>query len=94
MDLTRPYTRRFLLFVPIFYDDSPSSLPATMPCINSTLIKPSFLVRPALKTLPGGAYIVTKNLSIRDGEFEYRIESIKEPFERVVRESELRSVGD
>lgn len=46
------------------------------------------------QNVPGGAYIVTKNLPIRDGEFEYRIKSIKEPFERVVRESELRSVGD
>ena len=45
-----PTPRPFLLFVPIFYDDSASSLPATMPCINSTLIKPSFLVPPTLKT--------------------------------------------
>ena len=34
------------------------------------------------QNVPGGAYIVTKNFPIRDGEFEYRIESIKEPFER------------
>ena len=46
------------------------------------------------QNVPGGPYIVTKKLPIRGGEFEYRIKSVNEPFERVVRESELRSVGD
>jgi len=38
---------------------------------------------------PGGAYVVTKRLPERYGEFEYRIKSASEPHERVVRESEL-----
>jgi len=46
------------------------------------------------QNLPGGAYIVTKKLPIHDGEFEYRVRSINESFERVVRESQLRNVGD
>jgi hypothetical protein len=37
----------------------------------------------------GGGYVVTKQLPERDGAFEYRIKSISEPHERVVRESEL-----
>jgi hypothetical protein len=36
-----------------------------------------------------GAYEVTKQLPERDGQFEYRIKSSREPHERVVRESEL-----
>ena len=39
--------------------------------------------------VPGGAYVVTKRLPERNGEFEYRIKSASEPHERVVRESEL-----
>ena len=46
------------------------------------------------KSLPqsertGGAYIVTKRLPERHGEFEYRVKSAHEAYERVVRESEL-----
>jgi hypothetical protein len=37
----------------------------------------------------GGGYVVTTQLPERDGAFEYRIKSISEPHERVVRESEL-----
>ncbi len=40
---------------------------------------------------PGGAYVITKRLPERDGEFEYRIKSINEPHERVVRESQLNT---
>jgi hypothetical protein len=36
--------------------------------------------------VPGGAYIVTRKLPERDGEFEYRVKSAREPNERVVRE--------
>jgi hypothetical protein len=36
-----------------------------------------------------GAYEVTKQLPERDGQFEYRIKSPREPHERVVGESEL-----
>jgi hypothetical protein len=38
---------------------------------------------------PGGAYVVTKLLPERDGEFEYRIKSVSEPHERVAPESQL-----
>ena len=41
-------------------------------------------------THPGGEYTVTKKMPQRDGEFEYRVKSINEPHERVVRESQLR----
>jgi hypothetical protein len=37
----------------------------------------------------GGAYIVTRQLPERDGEFLYRVKSAREPHERVVRESQL-----
>ncbi len=37
----------------------------------------------------GGGYLITKQLPERDGEFEYRIKSVSEPYERVARESEL-----
>ena len=35
------------------------------------------------------AYVVTRRLPERGGEFEYRIKSTSEPHERVARESEL-----
>jgi hypothetical protein len=47
-----------------------------------------FLI-PSPSNVPGGAYIVTKKLPERNGEFEYRVKSAHEPHERVVRESEL-----
>jgi hypothetical protein len=37
----------------------------------------------------GGACTVTKKLPERDGEYEYRVRSGNEPYERVVRESDL-----
>jgi hypothetical protein len=40
-------------------------------------------------SVAGGACVVTKRLPERDGEFEYRIKSVNEPHERVVRESQL-----
>jgi hypothetical protein len=42
--------------------------------------------------IPGGAYVVTKRLPERNGEFEYRVKSVNEPHERVVRESEMSDV--
>ena len=39
--------------------------------------------------VPGGACVITKRLPERDGELEYRIKSVNEPHERVVRESQL-----
>ncbi len=44
------------------------------------------------RNVPGGSYEVTKRLPESSGEFEYRIKSVNEPHERVVRESELRRV--
>ena len=39
--------------------------------------------------IPGGAYVVTRKLPEREGEFEYRVKRDNEPHERVVRESQL-----
>jgi hypothetical protein len=44
------------------------------------------------RNVPGGTYEVTKQLPESRGEFEYRIKSVNEPHERIVRESELRGV--
>jgi hypothetical protein len=41
------------------------------------------------RNVPGGAYEVIKQLPEISGEFQYRIKSMNEPHERVVRESEL-----
>jgi len=49
---------------------------------------------PSIETSRGGVYTITKKLPFQGGEFECRIKSINEPFERVLRESELGSVGD
>jgi hypothetical protein len=40
--------------------------------------------------VPDGAYVVIKRFPMRDGEFEYQIQSVTERDERVVRESQLR----
>jgi len=53
------------------------------------------LVEPASaisRHVPSGSYEITKQLPESCGEFEYRIKSVDEPHERVVRESELRGV--
>jgi hypothetical protein len=42
------------------------------------------------RNVPGGSYEVIKQLPERGGEFEYRIKSMNEPHQRVVRESQLR----
>jgi hypothetical protein len=39
--------------------------------------------------VPGGAYTISGQLPERNGEYEYRIKSAREPHHRVVRESEL-----
>ena len=41
-----------------------------------------------------GAYIITKTMPERDGEPEYRVQSVNEPHDRVVRESQVRLAGD
>ncbi len=40
--------------------------------------------------IPRGSYIISQKLPERDGEPEYRVKSANEPYERVVRESQLR----
>jgi hypothetical protein len=42
------------------------------------------------RNIPGGSYVVTKQMPVSSGEPEYRIKSIKEPHERVVSESDLQ----
>jgi hypothetical protein len=49
-----------------------------------------FLDRSHSQNIPGGACIITKKLPESNGEFEYRVRSVNEPYERVVRESELK----
>jgi hypothetical protein len=44
------------------------------------------------RNVPGGSYEIKKRLPENGGEFEYRIKSVDEPHERLVRESELRRV--
>jgi len=41
------------------------------------------------RSAAAGGYVVMRQLPERNGEFEYRIKSISEPYERVARESEL-----
>jgi hypothetical protein len=50
------------------------------------------LVPAISRNVPGGSYEITKKLPESGGEFEYKIKSMNEPHERVVRESELRGV--
>ena len=47
------------------------------------------LLRSSSRNLPGGVFKITKQLPESAGEYEYRVKSINEPHERVVRESEL-----
>jgi hypothetical protein len=47
-------------------------------------------IRPALsRNVPGGVYIVIKQLPENQAEFEYRIKGVEEVHERIARESEL-----
>jgi hypothetical protein len=43
------------------------------------------------QNLPGGAYVIIQKMPERDGEFEYRVKNMSEPYERVCRESQLRT---
>jgi hypothetical protein len=47
------------------------------------------LLHPISRFAYGGVYVVTKKLPESAGEYEYKIKSINEPHERVVRESDL-----
>jgi len=52
-------------------------------------------LRPRLElNVRGGSYIIIERLPLRDGNFEYRVKSINQPHERVVRESDLRAAGE
>jgi len=55
--------------------------------IGQTVFLERYLERPL--GVSGGAYVITKRLPEHDGEFEYQIKSVKEPHERVARESQL-----
>ncbi len=44
------------------------------------------------QNIRGGAYMITKQMPERDGECEYCVKSINEPYERVVREGLLRKI--
>ena len=47
-------------------------------------------LKPAIsRNVPGGTYQVTKRLPENQGEFEYCIRNLGEPYARVARESEL-----
>ena len=63
---------------------------STMPTHKFHIGQTVFLI-PAL-SVPGGAYVVTRRMPERDGEFQYRVKSVNEPHERVVRESEMSDV--
>jgi len=47
------------------------------------------LLPPMSRHASGGVYVVTKKLPERAGEYEYRVKSMNEPHERLVRESDL-----
>ena len=44
------------------------------------------------RNVPGGAYVITRRLPEREGEFEYGIRSMHETHERVAPESQLRAM--
>jgi hypothetical protein len=50
-----------------------------------------FLVRSIGLSVSGAAYVIVKRLPKHDGEFEYRIRSVNEPDECVIRERQLRT---
>jgi hypothetical protein len=58
-------------------------------CMESSM-EPTKPGAPISRNVPSGSYEITKKLPERGGEFEYRIKSMNEPHERVVRESELQ----
>jgi hypothetical protein len=39
--------------------------------------------------VPGGAYVIVRQLPERNGDYEYQIKSARKPHDRVVRESQL-----
>ena len=63
-----------------------------MPIYKFQIGQTVFLTPSLSHNIPRGAYIVTKKLPERNGEFEYRVKGINEPYERLVHESELSDV--
>ena len=63
-----------------------------MPTYKFQIGQTVFLNPSHILNIPGGACIVTKKLPERNREFEYRVRSANEPYERVVRESDLGDV--
>ena len=63
-----------------------------MPTYKFHIGQTVFIVPAPNLNIPGGAYIVTKKLPEHNGELEYRVRGVAEPYERVVRESELKDV--
>jgi hypothetical protein len=63
-----------------------------MPTYKFQIGQTVFLTPSIGLNVPGGAYIVTRKLPERDGEFQYQVKSVNESYERVVRESELSDV--
>jgi len=52
-------------------------------------------LRPRLElNVRGGSYIIIVRLPVRDGNCDYRVKSINQPHERVVRENDLRAAGE
>jgi uncharacterized protein YjbK len=50
-----------------------------------------FLESSRNRNIPGGEYVITKKLPERNGGFEYRVKSSKEPHQRIVREDQLKA---
>ena len=66
--------------------------PGGMPIYKFQIGQTVFLTPSLSQNISGGAYIITKKLPERNGEFEYRVRGVNDPYERVVRESELSGV--
>jgi len=64
-----------------------------MPTYKFQVGQTVFVTPSLVLNIPGGAYTVTKKLPERNGEREYRVKSANEPYERVVRESELSDLA-
>lgn len=65
------------------------AVPLAMATYRFQIGQTVFLSPSLSQNITGGAYIVTRKLPERHGEFEYRVKGAHEAYERVVRESEL-----
>ena len=80
-----------LLFLSIVYDDNAFALRRAMSIYKFKIGETVFLKPSRDLNFPRGAYTVISKLPEHDGEFEYRVRSSYEQYERVVRESQLRA---